>query len=179
MKVVDIAGIVFDRILDFMVFLAGFILIFVTTIVCVEITTRYFMNYPMGWVIEIASYALLYITFLVAAWVLREEGHVGMDFVIAMLGPRAKSFTNAMTSVVSALICVVLTWSGVRVTWDLYKTGYFTPTMLELPKAPLIAIIAIGSFLLVIQFIRRSRGFLLNLARRKEKAESNQVDEPV
>lgn len=147
----------FDRFLDLMVFLAGVLLVFVTVVVCIEVATRYFFNYPMGWVIEISSYILLFITFMVAAWVLKEEGHVSMDFIIGCLDPKKRSIINAFTSLLSCAVCVVLTFFGARVTWDLYKTKYFTPTMLELPKFPLIAIIALGSCLLLIQFIRRTK----------------------
>lgn len=150
----------FDRVLDFMVFLAGILLVFVTVFVCLEVATRYFFNYPMGWVTEISSYILLFITFLVAAWVLREEGHVSMDFIIGWFSPKTRSFINALTSVVSSMVCLVLTLFAVRVTWNLYKTHYFTPTMLALPKFPLVAIIGFGSFLLFIQFIRRSLKYI-------------------
>jgi TRAP-type C4-dicarboxylate transport system permease small subunit len=41
--------------------------------VAAGIATRYFFNYPLPWVTEIAEYILLYIPFLVGAWVLKKD----------------------------------------------------------------------------------------------------------
>jgi TRAP-type C4-dicarboxylate transport system permease small subunit len=149
----------FDHTIQVMRIMAGILLVLVTVGVSVGVVSRYFFNRPIGWLVELSSYALLYITFMVAAWVLREEGHVSMDFVINRLSPRVQFLVQAMTSAVSALVCLILTCFGVVVAWDLLKTNYFTPTMLELPKWVIIAVIFVGSFLLSIEFIGRSIRF--------------------
>jgi len=153
--------------------LAGILLIFITLIIGVSIASRYFLNRPMGWVTEISEYSLLYITFLVAAWVLKKEGHVKMDIVLTRLKPRTQSVTNVITSAISAVVCFILTWYGVRVTWELFQTGYPTPTILELPKFIIIAAIFIGSFLLFIQFLRRTCSYLGNWRASRDKEQES------
>lgn len=150
----------FDRIINFMAVLAGILLLFSILSITLEVTLRYFLDRPIGWVIEISEYTLLYITFLVAAWVLKKEGHVRMDVVLNWLNPKIQSVMNMITSGISAIVCFILTWYGIKVTWELFETGYFTPTILELPKFIIIAIIFIGSVLLLIQFLRRTYGYL-------------------
>jgi C4-dicarboxylate transporter DctQ subunit len=147
---------IFDRILNVMAGAAGLLLMLIMVFVCAEVVTRYLFNRPLGWVTEIGSYVLLYVTFLVAAWVLRGEGHVAMDTITNLFRPKTQLLIKAVTSAVSAFVCLVLAWFGLTVTWDLFRSGYFTPTMLELPKWFLTAIIFLGSFLLAIQFIRRT-----------------------
>lgn len=156
MKVFTKLASLFDRTLDVMAACAGILLILIMIFVSVDVAARYFFNRPTGWVTEIGSYVLLYVTFMVAAWVLRGEGHVAMDSITNFFGPKTQSLIQMVTSTVSALVCLVLAWLGAKVSWDLFQTGYFTPTMLELPKWFLTAIIFIGSFLLCIQFIRRA-----------------------
>jgi C4-dicarboxylate transporter DctQ subunit len=151
---------IFDRTLDVMAALAGFLLLFIMISVSGEVAARYFFNRPTGWVTEIGSYVLLYVTFLVAAWVLRGEGHVSMDSLINLFGPRTQSLIQLVTSAASALVCLLLAWLGARVSWDLFQTGYFTPTMLELPKWFLTAIISVGFLLLFVQFVRRVHAYL-------------------
>jgi TRAP-type C4-dicarboxylate transport system permease small subunit len=147
---------VFDRVLDILAGVAGLLLLLIMVFVCAEVVTRYIFNRPLGWVTEIGSYVLLYVTFLVAAWVLRGEGHVAMDTIINLFRPKTQSLIKAVTSAMSALVSLVLAWFGLKVSWDLLQAGYFTPTMLELPKWFLTAIIFLGSLLLAIQFIRRA-----------------------
>lgn len=151
---------IYDRIIDVTVIVAGVFLIFLMLSVGWEVTLRYFLGRPTSWVVEFAGYILLYIPFLVAAWVLRREGHVRMDLLLVRLSPKAQALINAITSFLSAIICLILTWSGVKITLYLYKTGYKTPTILMLPKWIISVIIFVGSFLLFIQFLRRAYGNL-------------------
>jgi TRAP-type C4-dicarboxylate transport system permease small subunit len=156
MKLFAKLAVIFDRILDATVVLAGVLLVFAVVSVTVAVASRYLLGYPIGWVIEIDSYILLYICFLVGAWVLREEGHVIIDVLLERLNPRTQSWMNIVTSLVSAGVCFILAWYGAADTWDLLKTNYFTPTQLEIPKWIINVIIFIGSFFLFIQFLRRA-----------------------
>lgn len=147
---------VFDHIVSAMHIIAGVLLVLITLGVSVGVASRYFFNRPIGWIVEISSYGLLYITFLVAAWVLKEDGHVSMDFIVERFNPKARAVINMLTSATSAVVCLVLTWFGLAVTWNLFKTKHFTSTMLELPKSIIIVVIALGSLMLFIQLIRRT-----------------------
>jgi len=155
MKVSDRLTALFDHIITWMAILAGVLLAFSVISVTISVATRYFFNFPIGWVTEISAYILLYITFMVAAWVLKEEAHVTIDIILELLRPGVQSFINIITSYICATVCLILTFFGARETWELYKTGYFTPTELELPKWSINIIIFVGSLLLFIQFLRR------------------------
>lgn len=146
-------GVFYNRIVDTFAVLAGALLLFLMVGVTLEVGLRYFLGQPTSWVVEICGYILLYIPFLAAAWILRREEHVRMDLVLSMMGPRAQSLVNSITSFVSAVICLFLTWFGVKVTLYYAELGYKTPTVLMLPKSIIIAIIFVGSFLLCIQFL--------------------------
>ena len=162
MKFVSKLNIIFDRTINVTAFLAGILLIFMMLSVSVAVASRYLLGRPIGWVIETSEYILVYITFLVAAWVLRGEGHVKMDIVLNRLNPRTQSLINTITSAISIIVCFIFTWFGAKVSWHFYQVGYFTTTLLELPKFIFIAIIAVGFFLLFIQFVRRTYGYLRN-----------------
>ena len=151
---------IFDRTLDVMAVIAGVLLVVATVIVGLGIFSRYFLFRPIAWVTEVSEYIILYIAFLVAAWVLRQEGHVKMDIVINYLNPKAQSIINIITSICCSIACLIITWYGIKVTWEFYKTDVFTYTVLELPKFIFTSVIFVGSFLLFIQFIRRAYGYL-------------------
>ena len=149
---------IYDHIIDITTILAGILLIFLMLSVGLEVALRYFLGRPTSWVVEIAGYILLFIPFLVAAWVLKREGHVKMDLVLNLLSPQAKSLVNAITSLIGAIICFVLTLAGIKATVSFI--GYQTPTILMVPKSLLIAIIFVGSLMLFIQFLRRTWSYL-------------------
>ena len=138
---------IFDRTNDLLAFFAVILLTFIMISVTYEIIIRQFLNLTILWMFEIKEYALIYITFLGAAWLLRREGHVKMDLLLNYLKPRTQEIFNIITSVVGAIICVVLVWYGIRVTWSSFQTGYYMPTILEAPRWPIVGIIPVGSFL--------------------------------
>lgn len=160
---------IYERIISGAMVLAGISTVFLMVSVSLDVVLRYFLGRPTAWVMEITGYMLLYIPFLVAAWVLKRDRHVRMDLVLNRLNPKTQSLVNTITSIIGVIICLVLTWSGAKAT--LYFIGYQTPTMLRVPKSAIIVIIFLGSLLLVIQFLRRTRSYLRSWRAPPEKEE--------
>lgn len=150
----------FDRVLTILLVLAGVLLISCWLSICLEVVMRYFLNRPQVWVVEISEYTLAWVTFLGAAWLLKEEGHVKIDILLNQLSPRMQSLLNIITSSLCVMIWLILTWYSGQVIWHFFEDGLVTQTTLELPRAPIYAIVPIGSFLLFVQFLRRTRGYV-------------------
>lgn len=147
---------VFDRFINFMSFLAGLILMFIMLSVCLEVILRYFFNRPLVWVIEVTECLLLYLTFLASAWLLREEDHVKIDILLSYFGARSQACFGIISSLIGVFVSLVLTIYGAEVTWDYFQRGMYTPTAMEIPVSAIILIIPVGSFMLLIQFCRRT-----------------------
>lgn len=145
----------FDAIIEGMAFFTGVLLVLSMLSVSLDVVMRYFLNRPMHWVGELTEYALLYITFTGAAWVLRKDRHVKIDILHTVLSPSRVNILGLISSIIGAFVCAVLTYGGVRVTWDHIQRGIYEPTLLEFPKGAVLAIIPVGAFLLTIQFLRR------------------------
>ena len=160
MKIIGILKRIFNRTLDVMGILAGILLIFSVISISVGVASRYLLGRPMAWVVEISEYSIVYITFLIAAWVLKREGHVRMDLVFNRLKPRTQHMMGIITSMISAIVCFILFWYGLKVAWELFQTRYFTPTILAAPKFVIVAIIFIGSLLLFFQFLIKTFDYL-------------------
>ena len=151
---------IFDRTLNVMTFLAGMLLVFIMLSVFMEVILRSFFNRPQIWVTEVTECLLLYITFLGAAWLLREEGHVKVDVILNRLKPKAVALLGIISSLIGLFVSVALTIYGLGVTWNYFQRGIYTPTALEIPVFAILAIIPIGSLMLFIQFIRRTGKFV-------------------
>jgi TRAP-type C4-dicarboxylate transport system permease small subunit len=148
-----------DRIIDGMAVLAGLSILFVMFSICYEVLLRYFNFRPLAWVTEVTEYLLLYITFLGAPWVLKEDGHVRVDIVLARLPWKTQKAFDLGTSLAGMLICAVLVWYGGKITLELYERGIPVIKTLAVPKYLLVGIIPVGSLLLIVEFVRRARGF--------------------
>ena len=150
----------FDSTLNLLAVLANVLLALASLLIVTEVFVRLLLGRSILGTVEVTGYDLVYITFLATAWVLREEGHVKLELVLERLKPKVQSLINIITSLMSAIFCLIVTWYGVKVTWDSYRIDYLSPTELRTPVFLIVLIIPIGAFLLFIQFLRRTYGFL-------------------
>ncbi len=128
-----------------------------------QVVSRYFFNRPILGVLEFSEIGLLYITFLGAAWLLKKEGHVKIEMMLIRLKPRHQTVINIITSVICVIILLIITWYGSYITFEHYRQGIYRVSLLHTPTAPVLIIIPVGSFLLSIQFLRRTYGFIKKL----------------
>ncbi len=156
MKFLNKLGAFMDRLNGVTAVLGVLIIVFIMVSISFGVVMRYFVHQPLQWVLEISEYSLLYLTFVATAWVLKKEGHVKIDVLLDRLGHRGRAVTNAVTSVVSSLVCFVLVWQGTRITYEYFVMGRFEDTPLAIPTGYVLAVIPFGSLLLALQFLRRA-----------------------
>jgi TRAP-type C4-dicarboxylate transport system permease small subunit len=105
-------------------------------------------------VVEISEYALLWITFLGAAWVLRHGGHVRVDILLQYLSPAALRVCGLFSSATGVAITLVLLVFGADATWTAYLRGAFKPTGTDVPTWTILIVIPLGALLLFFRFAR-------------------------
>jgi TRAP-type C4-dicarboxylate transport system permease small subunit len=160
MKFLARLGKVFDQINLATVIIASVLVVGLTVIVGADITLRYLFNKPIAWVKEVSEYILVALGFLTAAWLLKDDAHVTMDLVLAKMSPRTQTMLNIITSIISTIIVLSVTWFSFTITVDFYQTKSVAPTVLEPPKWILMTPVIVGSFLLAIQFVRRTYAYM-------------------
>ena len=150
----------FDSVNNFFAGIADVLIIFTMVIICIEVVMRYFVGTSIIWVFESTAYAMLFITFLATAWLLKQEGHTVLDFVLIRLSSKPRVILNVITSIIGALICLVVVWYGTEVTLALFQKGIREQSAVNPPSFALYFVIPLGSLLLFIQFLRRAYGYL-------------------
>ena len=132
---------------------AAFVL--VTLMICTEIVTRAAIDVSNPWLVEISEIALLYITFLAAAWVLGNDKHVALDLLLNRLGARSARYLHLVLSFAAAVACFVVAWFGVATAIDQYLNDIREPTIMAPLTWWITAVVPFGFVLLGIQFLRR------------------------
>jgi len=150
-------GSMFDRVLKTMFYVASLISLVIFFSTCTELFLRYFFNLPQIWAVEVTEYAMLYMTFLGAAWLLKEDRHVKIDLLFAFIGLRSQALLNSLSAILGAIVCAVLLFYGVWSTWHHYVNGLTTFSAMEPLKWPFLIVIPFGSLLLLVQFLRNAR----------------------
>lgn len=153
-----------DRFLDLCLAIVNVLLGLLIVIVIVDVIMTFFFDAPLKWALEVSEYALAFITFLGAGWLMREEGHLRFDMVIEKLPQKVRTVLEIFVSIVGFLVSIVIVWSGIEICISLYEKGALMESVLQWPRWPLIASIPIGFTILAVQLLRRSIQHLQNFS---------------
>jgi TRAP-type C4-dicarboxylate transport system permease small subunit len=139
------------------IFVASLMMAGLMIIVCVDLTLRYVFNSPLIWGTEVTEILLLYITFLGAAQVFREDSHVVIDILLVFGSPRRRKILALISCAFVGFVALILVIYGFSTTYNHYVRGVFNPTIIETPIALIIAIIPIGCVPLLFEVILKVR----------------------
>jgi TRAP-type C4-dicarboxylate transport system permease small subunit len=137
-----------------MTWLAAMMLLFAMLTVCVDVSLRFFLNKSVSWVLPLCEYILLYIPFLAASSVLKEDRHIRIDIMLMRLSPIQRKIAKLISSILGFCVLATLTYYGSYVTLDFYERGVLTISYLKIPEFLVVMIIPIGCFFFALQFLR-------------------------
>ncbi|MBN2125959.1 MAG: TRAP transporter small permease [Deltaproteobacteria bacterium] len=149
-------GTILDKVMTGLAWLGGVLMILAILMVCTDVVMRYFFSSPIGGVLQFSEYILLYIPFLAAAYVLKEDGHIKIDIILNRLSPRRQALVNTVTSALGSVVLLVLTYYGAFITLDYYRRGVPTLKYYKIPEFLVVMIIPIGCLLFSVQFVRKT-----------------------
>lgn len=147
---------ILDRIYGGILWFTGVSFFFILISVLGGVFYRYVLNSPRVWIEEVNNYLLVCWAFLPAAWILKREGHVVIDLLLYPLSKRKQEYLITLNSFLSVIYLIILLVVSCKWWWELYKDNVYFDGMLNVPQALIIAIIPIGTFLLLIQCVIRT-----------------------
>ncbi len=159
MSFIKLLNYIIDKIIDLSAILGSVILAGITLLVGSDVIMRYFFNRPIENVFEISEHSLVFITFLVAPWVLKKDQHVKMDGILNQFNKKTQSLISTITSIIGAIVCLLLFIYGFQGTWDYFQRDLSFPGGMRIKQYPILSVIVLSYIMLSIQFIRRSHGF--------------------
>lgn len=133
--------------------LGAAILFGIASIVFLEVALRYMFGTSRLWVVEVSEYALLFITFLGAPYLLEKNQHVMLDIVYDNLSRAPRLLATVVLSLIGLTTCSILTYVGVTVVFDQYATGIREATVMAPQSWWITAILPFGMFLISFQFL--------------------------
>ena len=113
----------FDKLNQFLAYVACTMLVLIILAICVEIVTRSFTSITNPWLIDLSEITLLYSTFLAAAWVLGNDKHVSLDLILNTFSPRAQAYMHFVLSIVAAVVCFILCLFYYLIVFGLYDVS--------------------------------------------------------
>ena len=103
--------------------IASLLLLLIVITMASQVFARYVFGAPFQWSEEVARLALIWMTFISAAYVLAEGRHIAVDMISTRVGDRGKLVIECLGYVAVAGSCLMLMIGGARFVWYVGKVG--------------------------------------------------------
>lgn len=163
----------FDFIIEFFTYLAGIIIFALTITISLTTFARYLGFQPPLWMFQFTEYSIVWFTFLAAAWLLREGGHINIDTFFSRLHTKTRNSVEIINYLLGFIVSFIIFLFGTIHTIDLIRRGIMEVKGVTIPKFPIFLIIPIGGLTLCIQFGRQFiKKIISKINNRKNKKEN-------
>jgi TRAP-type C4-dicarboxylate transport system permease small subunit len=105
------------------------------------------------WQDEAAVFLLVGATFLTAAYVQGQRGHIGIEAFVGLLSPMVNRIRLWLVDVASLLFCAFFTWKSWTLAHEAYVDGQVSNSMWSPPLAIPYGLMACGMSLLCLQIL--------------------------
>ena len=159
-----------DRSLAFcnriIVILAGIALIAASAILSYSVLSRALFHSPNYWQDEAAVFLLVGATFMTAAYVQGQRGHIGIEAFVGLLPPLVNRIRLWLVDVASFVFCAFFSWKSWTLAHEAWVDGQVTNSMWSAPLAIPYVLMASGMTLLCLQILLQIMIPLSGTARR-------------
>ncbi|MFH1242715.1 MAG: TRAP transporter small permease [Pseudomonadota bacterium] len=133
--------------------LAALSLVAAALIVTEGIVVRKILGFSTIWQIEASVYLLMYACFAGAAFAQLHEHHLNVDLVIIHLGPRTREITLIIVSIVTCIVCGVISWYAWPMWWEAFIANQHSESLWGPPLWIPYFFIPFGMGLLFMQYV--------------------------
>lgn len=144
----------YDRLVDGLALLSGFMLVWLMVAVVMSVLIRNFGAQPPAWLFTSTEYSLFYLTLLGAPWLVREKGHVFVEVAIVHLPVRVLNAVSRFVMLLCAGICLVLALKGLELAVTNYKGNDYDVRTYFIPMWIFTVTYPISFALMTIEFAR-------------------------
>ncbi|MDY8109288.1 TRAP transporter small permease [Fulvimarina sp. 2208YS6-2-32] len=132
---------------------AGVLLVSAILSVTQMVFVRYVLVQSTVWQTEYTIYSIVAATFLGAPWVLIERGHVNVDLLQMLVGPRMRLVLQMLSGLASMVFVGLLAYAAWYHFEEAWVAGWTTETVWALPLWIPVLPMLVGMVWLVVQYI--------------------------
>jgi TRAP-type C4-dicarboxylate transport system permease small subunit len=132
---------------------AGIALVAACVILSYSVLGRALFHSPNYWQDEAAVFLLVGATFMTAAYVQSQRGHVSIEAFVGLMSPLANRIRLWLVDVASFAFCAFFAWKSWTLAHEAYVDGQVSNSMWSPPLAIPYFLMAVGMTLLCVQLL--------------------------
>jgi len=119
--------------------LTVFTIVAYTILVLLQVIFRYVLNQSLFWSEEVVRYGLVWSVLLGSAVVAHDRGHVRIEILAPMMGPRGQATLEVIQRACTVMYCMIVTvtgWQFVDRTWFQHSASLDVPMWIFYAAVP-------------------------------------------
>jgi TRAP-type C4-dicarboxylate transport system permease small subunit len=128
--------------------LANVLLILILVAVFAEVVSRYIFQQSHGSMEEFSKWSQIWIAYLMIGIVEQARGHIKVDILFNRLSAKGRIPLLIVFDITTLVFAVVLFWSGVQATANLYRLGLTSTSGIPVPMWTVMLAAPFGAVLL-------------------------------
>lgn len=125
----------------------GTLLVALTTIIFVEVISRYCFHETHNWAVKITPWMAIWIGCIGAAVLLNSGDHIRIDVLYNKFGRRGRYIATIISHIATFILAIFLTWGGILSVKMMLETGVAVTTVFRIPYGIVNLAVPIGFFL--------------------------------
>ncbi len=139
----------------------GIALLTVTLILTINVVGRYGFGISLTFGEELATYTIIWITFVGSGICVKRGIHVSVDAFVNFMPPTMKKGFLAFGQIVGLLFSLVLFYISIKICGQVAAAGQISPAM-RLPMVIAYGCLPVGTFYMAIEYIRKLIDMAIN-----------------
>ena len=135
---------VLDRVNDFLAVVVSIILVLTTLTIGYAIFARAVGLPGPVWIVQFNEYAMLWATFLGAAWLLSKKRHVSIELIVSHLSRGTQKVFHLIHSLLGVGLCAVLGWYGTLTTLENFQRNVIHVQAVDVPMGYILLVYPTG-----------------------------------
>lgn len=123
-------------------------------LVVADVAFRNIGGRPINWAVSVAEYILLYTAFLPLPWLVRNKGHVFVEFLRNILPPLARDILEKIVYLLCVALCIYLGSYAASSMIEAYRTDAFESRTFDMPQWLIFLPIVVGFFGGALEWLR-------------------------
>ncbi|MBW1973828.1 MAG: TRAP transporter small permease [Deltaproteobacteria bacterium] len=163
-------------------YLTGILVTIATAFAFYQVIMRYIFNNAPEWAEESVIYLVLWGVFIISSKLVRDDEHVGADFVIRRMPYKVQRVVEIINCFLAITFCVIVIYYGIKIVFTAFAMDERSTTRLRFPLWIAYSSIPFGTSLILLSYIRRLYLFffrfdpeklLIKFHEKAEKGETN------
>ena len=141
------------RITLFSGYASGFVIFVLMIVITVGVFFRRVLQQPLIFGEEYSAYLMAFCVYLGTAYALQQDAHIRVDVVTIRLKQKLRLYLRAITSFLSIIYGVVLTWKTISLVIYYKEIGHKAMSVLETPTWIPLILVPVGLSILTMQMV--------------------------